>query len=1280
MDQTFPDALDFTQTWLSLAIDVAQALDLSDAQSRCAVALAAIVPECRFEVAWNVAEHPCPLIGAGQLALPLPDASDHQRLHAGLPVPPIRDRPGYLPLRVRGKLCGWLCVESAAWSADQTQALVTLSATLAPTIIMLDSRIQVETAQQRQWLTAAAHRLRGVLQFDALLQQLYRITHRLLDTSNLFLALYYENSDWLELAYLVEAGQLRNQRQFWRPNTGLTGIIVRTRAPIRTDDYYRECQQRGAPALRGPDIDFHAWMAVPLLVQNQVIGALGVFQTGPGRTYTDQEAVLLQDLATEAALAIQNARLYTRAERQAHQLAALNRISHVITSTLDPERVPSLIMQQTQELLDVEEGSLLLLDEQSGDLVFSYASGPAGHQLLGQHLPKGVGIAGYVVSSGQSAIVNDTSQDGRFYPDTDDKTGFVTRSLLAVPLCGIGGVQGVIEVLNKHSGAPFIEEDRRLLEAVAVQAVIALENAQRFAQVDQALARRARELDRSNNQLREILRVGNALRAEQRLDELLGQIAQATSKSTGFRSAVIALVQRERTVQPYLQRVAAAGSAAESIERISRARVPIERLQALLRPEFRRGSATYFIDHRHDDYLQLWGDRDQHYIPDLPPPQPGGWHACDTLFSLLRNRQGELLGLLRVDEPEDGMHPTPEQVQILEIFANQAAVAIENARLYAEQQHSLRSMVALNGLGMAINSTLRSVEQIFELTASGLIETTAAQNAVVLLAEDTPEATADSQLPATSQPGYTLRPVFYLGSPPGDHTLITNLAHQAMHSRRPVTSQLHTASKAQPDRPPEFWVVIPLRATQRSLGAICVSYRDGFPSTADLETLSLFASQAAVAIENIRLFSAVREGRDQLASIMASTKEGMMLVTGDGKIAVVNSAFQKLVGIPTQPPPTLPQLNDFLKRWETTSSYPADEWQALRAGLMAVTSRATELAQGQLTQSTPTARALEWTALRVAGEAHDDREGTEDQPGLQPVRRSGDAPQPSGAVLPLLLVLRDITAAKETERLRQDLTSMIVHDLRSPLTSIMTSIDMIIKGLIGNINPRQDEVLRIAFASAETLLNMVNMMLDISRLEEGHMPLERAPLSVDKLVYRAIERLKSIARKNNIRIEVNLPDSLASVYADSGLILRVIQNLLDNAMKFSKRDSSITIQAWETPPPLDATLKIIEVAASNDKTFVVYPTRFVTIAVRDYGSGIPANEREKIFARFGQVSKRRRGGTGLGLTFCKLVVEAHGGQIWVESETGQGSTFVFTLPTVAALPATRKLSGTPPVI
>lgn len=1209
--------VDSIDSWCIRIADVARACDLADLALRCTVALATLLPDQQAEMVWNTPAGPQLLAGDAP-ALTLPNPDQLGVLAGGLSVVDQSAALFYQPLCGAGALWGWLTVQPLPLYEGQQQALKMLAAVAAPTLALLVGQTMHRDQDRRRAVIDAVHRLRGLLALDRVLAELQRIVLQHIAAPTFFVVLRDTPGDWLEIVSFAEEGRQRPVRQFWRQEAGLTGEVLRTRQLIRTDDYVSECQQRGVVGVSLDGVEkVCAWMGAPLLAHDQPVGVVCVFHSTPEPRYSALDAALLALIADEAAGAIQNARLYARVERQAHELAALNRIGRTITSTLDPEQVPQLIMQQVHELLEVEEGSLLLLDPQSGDLVFSYASGPTGSRLIGRRLPPRTGIAGFVASSGRSEIVNDIRSDGRFYTGTDKDTGFVTRSLLAVPLRDITGVQGVIEVLNKRDNAPFTADDRQLLEAVADQAVIALENARRFAQVDQALARRALELDRTNNQLREILQLGNTLRVERRFDELLRQIVQAVSQSTGFRTAEIALVQRARTAEPYLQRMVMAGPVEAEMRRLGTVRAPLDRLEALLRPEFQRGPATYLVDHRYDDFVQLWGGIANLYIPDLVPAPHGGWHPLDALFSVMRNAQGEVIGLLCVNEPESGLLPSPEQVQILEIFANQAALAIENARLYNEQQHHLLRMMALNGLGIAtLNATLQSVEQIVALTTSGMAEMTGAAAAAALLRSADALDLIDASLAAPLQPVDVTLPDPVATDPP----LLDRLARNAMASGRMVVEAAAADAVT--------WLAIPLRAARQIVGAICLGYYDGVPPPADLETLTLFATQAAVAVESIRLFNAVRQGRDQLESIMASTREGMLLVDEQQSIVVANRAFHELASIADTSeaagaalvdPAARPRLDALLARWQAVADYPAEELQQLHSGLAAVAQGVAPLARGELNRRSGGVQVLEWTVLQVAG-----------QPPTTPA-----AARATG--LPLLVIVRDITAAKEAERLRQDLTNMIVHDLRSPLASIMASMDMLSRGVAGTITAGQQNVLNIAHNSARYLLDMVGMLLDISRLESGQMPLERVPTAVDTLVAQAVEHISLVAHDRQVMIEVTPPEASLAVNADRDLIVRVLQNLLDNAIKYSGDRRRVVVQAL----PRDGV---------------------VAFVVRDFGPGIAARDQEKIFRRFSQVGHQRRNGSGLGLTFCKLVVEAHGGQIWVESTLGAGSTFTFTLP------------------
>ncbi len=234
-----------------------------------------------------------------------------------------------------------------------------------------------------------------------------------------------------------------------------------------------------------------------------------------------------------------------------------------------------------------------------------------------------------------------------------------------------------------------------------------------------------------------------------------------------------------------------------------------------------------------------------------------------------------------------------------------------------------------------------------------------------------------------------------------------------------------------------------------------------------------------------------------------------------------------------------------------------------------------------------------------------------------------------------------IDGLRNARQMREDLTRMIIHDMRSPLVTIRSALNAM---GTGSKTEEQNDFLRIARESSEGLLDMVGTLLDVSRLEEGRLTLKYEAVSLPDLVEVAVEQVAPLAEDRRVVIERDVPASVPEVQADREQLRRVLVNLLDNAIKFSPLDGRVVIRADRR-------------AKSGDE--ISY--KKVHISVTDYGKGISANHQPRIFDKFYQ-AESENGGTGLGLAFCKLVVEAHKGRIWVESEEGKGSTFYVSLP------------------
>jgi signal transduction histidine kinase len=254
-----------------------------------------------------------------------------------------------------------------------------------------------------------------------------------------------------------------------------------------------------------------------------------------------------------------------------------------------------------------------------------------------------------------------------------------------------------------------------------------------------------------------------------------------------------------------------------------------------------------------------------------------------------------------------------------------------------------------------------------------------------------------------------------------------------------------------------------------------------------------------------------------------------------------------------------------------------------------------------------------------------------------------------GEVVGFVCLFQDITRRKQVESLNQlknDLTDMIVHDLRTPLTSLLTGMQTV--ALLGEMNEDQKEFMGISIEGGQILLGMINDLLDISKMEDGSLKLETSPLETAELLKRATRQVSSLAEAKGLQMSCNVVATLPPVQGDEDKLLRTLVNLLSNAIKFTPDGGTITVTAQPISLALRHTL--------GDG---------VLLTVQDTGEGIPKEAFERVFEKFGQVETRKSGrkmSSGLGLTFCKMVVEAHGGRIWVESEVGQGTTFFLSIP------------------
>ncbi|MBW1714159.1 MAG: two-component system sensor histidine kinase KdbD, partial [Deltaproteobacteria bacterium] len=229
---------------------------------------------------------------------------------------------------------------------------------------------------------------------------------------------------------------------------------------------------------------------------------------------------------------------------------------------------------------------------------------------------------------------------------------------------------------------------------------------------------------------------------------------------------------------------------------------------------------------------------------------------------------------------------------------------------------------------------------------------------------------------------------------------------------------------------------------------------------------------------------------------------------------------------------------------------------------------------------------------------------------------------------------------KRLEKLKQDLTTMVIHDLKGPLAEVVANLHLMKEE---NLSPSGAEALESAHLGAEDLSRLIANLLDIGRLEEGRLQIQAQPLSIREETSWVLGRMKTLLDLKRLKVVMSIEPDLPLVKADVNLLRRIIQNLVTNAVDHTPEESSLRFGA-----------RLEE--------------GMMTVSLADQGPGVPPEHREAIFEMFSQLPGRKmpRTSTGLGLTFCRLAVEAHGGRIWVQDGPRGGADFRFTLPLAEA--------------
>jgi PAS domain S-box-containing protein len=243
--------------------------------------------------------------------------------------------------------------------------------------------------------------------------------------------------------------------------------------------------------------------------------------------------------------------------------------------------------------------------------------------------------------------------------------------------------------------------------------------------------------------------------------------------------------------------------------------------------------------------------------------------------------------------------------------------------------------------------------------------------------------------------------------------------------------------------------------------------------------------------------------------------------------------------------------------------------------------------------------------------------------------------------LGVLVILHDITREKTVEKMKTEFVSLAAHQLRTPLSAIKWTLRMLLDGDLGDITEEQRNFIEKTYKSNERMINLINDLLDVTRIEEGKYLYKPVRAQIETIIKFVVDSVQDEAHNRQLKVEFKAPKrKLPSVLVDVEKIRLAIQNLIDNGIRYNKPGGKVTVS-------------------------VDYVKKELEIMVKDTGVGIPADQQERIFTKFfraANVMRMDTEGSGIGLFITKNIIEAHGGRIWFESEEGKGTTFFFSLP------------------
>lgn len=965
-------------------------------------------------------------------------------------------------------------------------------------------------------------------------------------------------------------------------------------------------------------VDENVWhpgdlLFVPLTdIDHRIIGLMFVDDPDNHQRPDHASIQVLEVFANHAAIAIENARLF-ELEQKRHRLAnTLRDIAETISSQLDFDELQSIVLQELKNVVSYDSASVQLL--QGNQIVIIGGQGwEDSYQFVGHTFSMSSDNPSRKVLETQEPLI--LADAATSYPAVFGRAPFdYIHSWLGVPLTYGTNVLGLISLSSKAYRF-FTTEDVQVVSAFANQVAVALQNAHLFDEARQQV-----------RQMTALTEVAQTINRALNLNEVLNQVLDAVFDLVGHEKGSIWLIDS----QTQTVKIANTKNVSQFlVELFNESAIPtdVEPFASVIKSG--KVSVIAGSGSRAKDKIAHYG---------LPFPD-------DVTYVPLQT-DDSVIGILAI---ETVIH-NKTMLQLVSTLADLAAVAIENARLVErlnqfttelEARVEQRTQELAEALGHLTEERDR-VETLYritrEITASldldrvltealNLIDRAigVTHGSILFLDHGTNELIYRAALGRSEPlPSGGIRTSYKLGHGLAGQVMKANKARivsDLSHEPAWVPSQ----NAIDDDRCSA--IAVPLATTDGMMGALLLFHSQvGYFTEDHLRLVNAAGSQIANAINNAELYRLITDQAERLGTMLKTEEaeaaknqailngitDGVLVLNAEGCVVLLNPKAGEILAVnPTrvegQPVQAiLEQTTEETDMVSIVYDNLLNHLESIRGG--------EESAQFRVESGPKTVVVT-----------------------LSPLTLGIDA-GPS-----VVAVVRDISREAEIDRLKNEFIATVSHELRTPLTSIKGYTDLLAAGgkHLGELNPMQQKFVQTVQSNANRLTNLVNEILEISRIETGRVKLHLEPTDLVSIVEEVATSFEGQLAQKAMDLTIAVPDTLPAAYADKTRVTQVLVNLIGNAWQYTPEGGKITVDA------------------------MVRADGFIQIDVADSGIGIPEQDVQYVFDRFFRSERTEVqvvDGTGLGLSITKSLVDMMGGDIWVESELDVGTTFSFTVP------------------